>query len=370
MAKELPKTDNKDVERRLATLESNHHSLEETVEQLKTELGRVSVKIEETKLFTKNIFKTAILVGHAIGLLFYVNSLDPPETRLWNELYNAGHVPLFGAVALVLLVVSKMWLREKVRPSTHYVLAFAGAALLGIAHETVQLFGQRDADLLDIARDLVGGAGVLLIVLSFDKTVHGGAWSKTRRWLTRSFGAIVLLVGFAPAALQAPPYIERNSIFPQIVSFDDEWERQFVLTNEGARFRFTSPPPEWTGSNLGTVAQVEFASGQYPSFEIIDVVPDWRNYEAFVLTVFSPNDDVIDLELRIHDQRHNDDYYDRFNTTVQLAPGANNVTISLRDVFRAPTGRHMAMDSIETIMFFVVEPSEPIVLFFDDVRLE
>ncbi|MCL2340263.1 MAG: succinyl-CoA synthetase subunit beta, partial [Proteobacteria bacterium] len=75
---------------------------------------------------------------------------------------------------------------------------------------------------------------------------------------------------------------------------------------------------------------------------------------------------------RIHDnqhRKHDMEYQDRFNQTFTLAPGWNDLSISLDKVKTAPRGRTMDMEHIEGFGLFVVRLPQPQALYLDHIYL-
>jgi len=89
------------------------------------------------------------------------------HTRIHIAANNALHLPLFGVMALVLFALSNVVFRARFsKLATHYWVAFGAAALLAAGTELVQFFGPRDADLHDIAVDLLGAGAALRWIFS------------------------------------------------------------------------------------------------------------------------------------------------------------------------------------------------------------
>ena len=79
------------------------------------------------------------------------------------------------------------------------------------------------------------------------------------------------------------------------------------------------------------------------------------------------------MVLRINDIEHDlgdNDYNDRFNTRLPLAPGPNQFELDLDRVRAAPEGRSMNMQAIRRLILFTVALPEPKTLYLRDIRLE
>ena len=106
----------------------------------------------------------------------------------------------------------------------------------------------------------------------------------------------------------------------------------------------------------------------------LDYFPnDWRGYRYLAFSIYSPSEMPLELVCRIHDEGHyqnGGDYDDRFNRTLVLQHGWNDVKISLADVMNAPRGRKMDMRHIQNFGLFSVQLPQERVVYLDYLRLE
>jgi hypothetical protein len=132
------------------------------------------------------------------------------------------------------------------------------------------------------------------------------------------------------------------------VSFAADWEASFVET-AGSTLDLVAPPDGWGSAPRDRVARVVFREGEYPKIELSEPVADWSDYRALVFTVFNPGSQ---------------------GGVLAVSPGFHTLTVDLVEVERAPLGRALDMSAIASLSFFLVEPAEPVTLYFGDVRLE
>ena len=79
------------------------------------------------------------------------------------------------------------------------------------------------------------------------------------------------------------------------------------------------------------------------------------------------------MVLRINDMEHDlgdNNYNDRFNTRLTLAPGPNRFELGLDRIRSAPKGRSMNMQAIRRLILFTVALPEPKTLYLREIRLE
>jgi hypothetical protein len=293
----------------------------------------------------------------------------PSGTRLWREIENAGHVPLFGLVAIALL-----WVLSGIRPyetgtrSRYYLAAFAMAAALGGLTELLQMFGTRDPDPWDFLRDVIGAGSFLGFYLLFDGRMTGN-WRKTSKAVVLLVCLGALLGSFVPLSVWAAAFFERNHSLPQIAAFDSYLHRMFWVTQD-ADLTVVALPNNWAINGPQRVARLTLTPARYPGIWLLEPYPDWTGHEYLRFDVYSEMRAPIRLVLRVHDNMHNSEYADRFNYTFTVSPGANSLRIPIDAIRMAPSGRELDMRNIAAMALFAVSPKQPYVVDVDRFWLE
>ena len=340
--------------------------------------------------------RAAFWLGIAAGLIAFVTLVNPPDRSMfWSALFDAGHAPLFGLFALMILWAAAAWggsARRRTRgPATdrtavptvaqarpvrirNYLLALSVTVALGGLTEILQGLGSRDTELWDFIRDVLGGAAALLLAFVFDRRANSdqGPHPARRRSLQVTMvltAAALLATAFLRVTTVAVAYLSRDAAFPLICEFDHRWEDLFVGVKDAVLIR-GEPPVGWGREASNQAARVTFLPAQYPGMSIREPHPDWRGYDRLVFEVYSEALTPVDLVLRINDAHHNNDYADRFNRVLVIQPGANRVSISLDDVRHAPTTRPMDLAHIRGLSLFAVDPPLPFSVYVDAFRLE
>lgn len=116
--------------------------------------------------------------------------------------------------------------------------------------------------------------------------------------------------------------------------------------------------------------RLEMFSGKYPGLKISKFDPDWSNFSVLRAEIYNPQNDSLVLHLRVDDLRGSQPYADRFNSRMRLPPGWTHFVLPLDSLITSGTRRKMNHASIEKIDFFIPQPTEPVTLFFDHLRLE
>jgi hypothetical protein len=306
-----------------------------------------------------------------IVFLFALGNLEiPGDTFLTREIQNAMHFPFFGILSLLVLGTLSLFF-GKISRLKLYFLAFSITLLVGILHEYSQIIGPRDADISDLLKDAVGGVTFLGLYMIFDKKMTGIRRKRDRsiKILIIAVATLLILSVIAPIALWGGAYLYRNNNFPTICDFESFWEAKFLIT-KGSVLKTVIAPYTKEISTENTVGKLTFLTRNYPGFIIEEPYPDWSDYESFEFIVFSELNYSVFICIRIEDSRHNKDYSDRFNKTLKVDPGLNDISIPLTEIQRAPLNRELDMMDIRAIHLFVPKPDKEIVLYFDDIRLK
>ncbi len=305
-----------------------------------------------------------ILLGLAATALITFQILGPRPARgfLVDSVFDAGHAVLFGAFAVVLLELLRARGRSGTArggpaPKALYVTAWLLTGLAGAATEALQYRGPRDADLMDLGRDLLGGAAALLL--------HAALRPDVARRARGAMGvtALVLMVaGTWPLWTAATIHVGRASGAPALADWDAYWSRSLVLTRDAD----VTWPRDARGERS---ARVIFGVGKYPAFILRQPLGDWTGYERLRFSVASELDADQRIILRIADGPATEDYRDQFQTAIQVQPGGNEITIRLSEVI-ALNGRRLDLTRVRSLVFFEVEPAEPFTLSFGDLLLQ
>jgi len=308
-----------------------------------------------------------------VALIFILEHLEPPaNTFLWRELFNGGHTPLFGVLSLLFLTLSVNSLGRLVhRFRWHYLIAFLVTVITGVISEFIQIFGSRDADIWDFNRDVTGAVVFLGLYATFDRKITRFLTEKTIRLLPAVRTGLVILfaVTFIPVFIWLGAYWHRSRIFPEICTFDSDWELKFLDTRR-AGMDIIIPPPEWSGEARGRLARITYRPATYPDFEIIEPYPDWSGHDSLAFTAFSEVDSTVRLSIRIEDRRHNHRYEDRFTGSFYLNKGVNHIAIPLDEVARAPETRTMDMTEIYAIHLYAYKIKDSLTVYFDNFHLK
>jgi hypothetical protein len=116
--------------------------------------------------------------------------------------------------------------------------------------------------------------------------------------------------------------------------------------------------------------EVTFAQQRYAGFYLDDFPRDWSGYRALVVDVFNPDSTPLQLICRVHDRRHNQEHYDRYNGLFVLPAGFSTIRIELAEIAAAPRQRRLAIDAVAGFGCFRAISDQPRRLFVNAIRLE
>ncbi len=297
----------------------------------------------------------------------------PGTTLLWDEVQNTGHIPVFGIIALALLMFLRSANLFRDKSAIYlYLSALVLTVLLGVFVEVCQSFLQRDADINDVLHDAIGAGAFLSLSAARKRQV---AVSSRGRELSLRIGfavpgLLLLLLGFYPVISLSVAYIDRYKSFPRLTEFGASWNTRFVSLQRAILTGITEGHDIHSTDVNVHGARLTLLPGTYPGITIVETTADWTGYTSLLFSVFSQLDEPVAVVLRIHDRRHNFEFNDRYNQRLVVKPGRNDYQIPLRDVQNAPVARVMDMQQIASIMLFCIDLKTPITLDISDFWLE
>jgi len=292
------------------------------------------------------------------GLLAVLQYLEPPNRSLaWISVFDAGHVPLFGAIALaVFQFLLATPLANRSRPLL-YALALVITILIGEFSEWLQIGTDRNSDPRDVVNDAIGACSFLLLAATRDPhALSKSSIGSKLRTTCRIIALGLLVIAFAPTAQVARAYAQRAAAFPALCDFAGTWETRFVTTSY-AHLEYTSLRDE--SGRVIPVAHVQFEPVRTAAFTLLEPYPDWKGHSAdgtghqrLRVVARSELDRPVDLVLRIHDRRHDGRPSDRFSRRLSFLPGLNAFSIPLAEIQAAPEGRELDLSAIRRLSLF------------------
>lgn len=284
-----------------------------------------------------------LALGLALPSLALVARL-PSHPLIIGVLNNFAHAPVFGAFAVVVLVLLR---RHTSLPALAvYFVAFLLALAAGGAVELVQPLLGRAAELRDLRNDALGALAGLAL--------HGAIvdGSARRRVPTVAVAIAAAMPAVWPVAEASQAYLVRLLRFPVIVQGLASGEQYFIQV-QGAAVVPEVLPAAWARPEDPESLHIRIASGSWPGIHHLEPQPDWSGYSLLKLDLTNPDDRPLNLTLRVHDRAHDNRASDRFNRSFDLKPRIRAVlSIPLREIAEAPIGRTLDLSRVAGLILF------------------
>jgi VanZ family protein len=287
-------------------------------------------------------------------VLFFVDT-GSDGASLVRQLSGFGHLLYFGLLAWWLSrlpsVTSNPW-------PLQIGLIMAAVLVLGGAIELIQPFFGRNRSVADLGINLLGG----LLGLFF--------LAPCRRLLPRVLLASGRLAGLAmtviifsepAAALWDMQRAARE--FPVLADFENRLEVG----------RWSNGSRDDTLARHGRASlRVELGRRKYAGTALRRGLGNWQGYSTFAFSLYNPGPEPLTLTISIRDREHEragGRYHDRFNRSLRVEPGWNDLLIPVAEIEHGPAARTMDLAALSEVIFFAGELPEPRLIHLDHLRL-
>jgi VanZ family protein len=305
--------------------------------------------------FVRILASTVIVV-----LLLVIHFATPSPSGLWLQtFYDSLHVLFFGVIAVCVLLTTPLhWSRRK-----RLLTVLAAVFVLSALSETVQIPTGRDASFSDLLADWFGAAGFIAVAIVFSTSI---SVPKGRGRYLVILGIALIVWPLLPLAKVSAAYMERSQLLPELASFDSKFGDMFFYAQNAELRKLRSV-------NTSFSAEVSLGDGPWPGIIFHDLWPNWEPYSALIIEIENPGAESLPVNIRVHDRAHrkgDQPYGDRFNRSVDLAPGTQTIRISLSDIQSAPAGRQMNMAEIDGLVVFCTRQESGRKFVLHRIRLE
>lgn len=302
----------------------------------------------------------------AIALLLAL--LFVPITIQQNEfvrtLEDACHGPIFALVAICTLYLLGATSRTSINRYTH---AFVLAVAAGVAAEITQrvFTTTHYAQLKDVITDAAGA----IAGLSLHAYTQRARLPRLRRQLAILAGLMVLWIA-APVLWSGMFYLKRDSQVPLLVTWENRRGWHFI-TAGGASATLAVVPSPWAVTPEERALYVSpDDTRRWAGITLEEPFSDWTSYRTLLVTVINPNEQALELTLRIDDSQHNQEYEDRFNRLLHINPEQRvKQAISLSEIRDAPATRQLALNEISKLVLFEDTEQSARAFYLSEIRL-
>jgi hypothetical protein len=289
---------------------------------------------------------------------------------MWSEVYDLGHIPLFGLMAVCLFEAARALLRDRhLSDGNLYLVAFVTVAVISLLSELAQLgVAGREPQARDALHNMIGAGCFLALRAVWDKRRWEGGDEVHRRLLFAA-AALVLLLAFWPIVVLWWHYGMRAAAFPTVADFESAWQQPFLYAPR-VDLEVVPAPAGWKGRAGEPVTLVTFRPRPWPGIIIREPYPDWTDYGTVRFQVYSELDVDRPVVLWIEDEAHNDRRSDRYERVFTVEPGLNDFSVPMDEIRTAPAEREMVLSRITFMMLFTRRPAEDFALYVGDIWLE
>ncbi|WP_405229986.1 hypothetical protein [Lentisalinibacter sediminis] len=242
------------------------------------------------------------------------------------------------------------------------LFAAATSLLAGPAGELAQWLTGKEFSLRDIGQDALGAAAAVCLMIGR----HGWRQGRLRAERGRAVmagGGFLLVVVLAPVVWWTWVLAGRASAAPVIADFEGAWETALITAGERV-----STPAGWPAPG-DYVLRVETPARKYAGVQFRDPYPHWGGATALRFVASTGDGESHQLTLRIHDERHDNRFADRFNRTFPIGPEPREFCIPMNDIENAPEGRRMDLNAIAEMTAFLIDTDGTEVFLLDRMRL-
>jgi len=176
----------------------------------------------------------------------------------------------------------------------------------------------------------------------------------------------LLLHQLIPWFMTLADEINARDQFPMLSDFESEIE--LTRWESGDASISISNALAYSGNNS---LKVDFGTEKYSGFGLKYFPNDWSKYNNLFLAIYNEGE-TLKITIRIHDHLHTQGeqvFSDRYNQSMALEKGWNNIDISLENVAKAPETRRLDLSKVSGLGIFVTEQSAPKTIFLDTVKL-
>jgi len=291
-------------------------------------------------------------------VLFFVKQerIYPPHI---DELFNFGHLLLFGILAAAVLFMLSPEQRMP-RQKKYYLAAGSFSILFGLLSELIQLFMPwRSCSAGDWLYDCLGAVTCLVFLYFFP------ARSCAARKICMYLCVFVIAGASMPVFLSVRALRQAQARLPLICSFESMSDLSLWETRSS-----TATLSALHVTQGSTAVQIVFSPGSYPGIYSKYIPHDWEGYGIFAGDIFLEGLQPLRITINIIDRQHagqwnHEAYYREF----VLQPGWNHIKENIQNISYAPKTRRLDMRNILWVHIHANSPEYARTLFIDNIRL-
>lgn len=310
------------------------------------------------------------LAGITLLYALLLLPIDTGQTELARALSDACHGPLFALVAIIALRYLTKTKSAAENTASLYFKAFLIAVLLGIVGEIAQyLFTTtRYAQAKDVLTDTLGAITGLSWLAQTDSRLRIKIHVKKLLLFAIAIGLGLIIF---PLASSSTFYLQRWHQLPALISLDSKNGYHFLHSGNSTA-TLSSIPTAWNRAPNETALLISpHHEGRWTGVTLEEPTPNWSAYSYLVLELINPNEIPMELNLRIDDRKHNQEFNDRFNRVLTI-PRSTRVTIkiSINEIAHGPQTRQLDTKDISKLVLFEDLQKHSLPFYLCAIRLE
>lgn len=318
------------------------------------------MKINHSLILSRRV-KNILLLGSFLLLsffLFYGNPVSFRYSRSFREAWDLGHIVYFFIISWWL---NRQLLQAVLSTILRWLMVLSVALLLGAVTEWLQYGSMRSASLGDLGRDMIG---CLLALVLMPGSLPG-------QRLRRPLQVLVFLLfvwQLRPLLTAVLDEYHARMAFPILADFSAPFELQRWQHGSASRAIIAVP------ASQRRLLQIGLGTEQYSGAGLSYFPGDWTAYTQLEVRLLNPGT-ALPLTFRVHDRQHQAPgsdyaYADRFNRSVTIQPGWNQIEFELDEIASSPTGRRMDMTQVADFTLFSVDLPDRRTLYLESVTLK
>lgn len=296
----------------------------------------------------------------ALLLLLFVGNPKSIDNRVLSHIWDMGHVVLFSLMAFA-------FMRTKyAQKNTHWIMLIVVVLfsfIFGFATELIQSSIGRTFSWNDLINDLIGG---MLGYSAAMTLVHSSKSNKKSHLIFPVITLVLLLFGSRNLIVSIIDEHNRKSIFPTLSNFEGPFEESRWKSSY-SRLSISDKKKHEGQHSL----KMDFLPAKYSTVSLLFLEKNWSSYQFLKFSLFNSELRSLNVVAKIYDEEHTHSYNhnDRFNRTLTLTPGWNEIVIPIDNVRLGPIYRELNLTEIKSFSLFVIGLEKPASIHLDNLRL-
>jgi len=297
-----------------------------------------------------------LLIG--VFFLFFGKS-NAFELRSFEALWNLGHILITFIAAII---INNNWPYFKNSSIWKQLLLISGIIfIIGGIVEILQSKMGRDASWDDLFLDVLGAITAIAFLSNQVKSLNS-----LFKWTRNIIFLILFSYALTPLISDGTDEIIQLSQFPVLSNFETPFEIKRWDVN--VKSRSTKQFRSGQHSLKTEVAKYKYQGASLSYFD-----GDWSQYKTFNISIYNTLDHPVKFSVKIYDAYHkkySTGYNDRFNRSIILKQGWNDIKLSTKEIQHGPKKRVMNLTNIRAVTIFPLKNQKPFFIYIDDVYLK